>query len=147
MFPKDPTPEQLARITATFKAHSIAVCGWAELGDGPAKAWEAKAFAINEGKAAGPYPDAPLPPRFSEGVWKKIERANAAGATTLWTLLRIRITETFARPSLAVCYVALLLLIGLAAGYWQGRIGSQRAEERFRADYVAAVDPYLHRDR
>jgi hypothetical protein len=87
-------------------------------------------------------PDAPLPPRFSEGVWKKIERADSAGATTLWNFLRIRIAETFARPAPALCYVALLLVVGLAAGYWQGRVGSQRAEEKFSAQYVHDVDPY-----
>lgn len=91
--------------------------------------------------------DTPLPPRFTEGVWKRIERAGSADSTTLWTLLRLRIAEAFARPSLAVSYVALLLLIGLAAGYWQGHVGSQRAEEESRAQYVAAVDPYQRFDR
>jgi hypothetical protein len=86
--------------------------------------------------------DAPLPPRFSEGVWKKIERADGAGAATLWTMVQNRIAEVFARPSLAVAYVTLLLLFGLAAGYWQGRIGSRQAEEKLSAQYVHEVDPY-----
>ena len=88
-----------------------------------------------------------LPPRFDEGVWKKVERADSAGTANLWTVLRIRMAEAFARPSLAVSYVVLLLLLGLAAGYWQGRVGSQRAEEKFSAQYVAAVDPYQRPDR
>jgi hypothetical protein len=88
-----------------------------------------------------------LPPRFDEGVWKKIERADSVGTASLWTILRIRIAETFARPSLAVCYVALLLLIGLAAGYWQSRLDSQRADEKFSAQYVATVDPYQRLNR
>ena len=78
--------------------------------------------------------EAPLPPRFTEGVWKKIEHAAPASTTTLWNLLRIRIAETFARPSLAVCYVASLLLIGLAAAL-------------LSAQYVQTVDPYQRSDR
>jgi hypothetical protein len=86
--------------------------------------------------------DSSLPPRFSEGVWKKIERMDSAGGVTLWTLVQLRIAETLARPALALCYVALLLVVGLAAGFWQGRIGSQRAEEKLSAQYVHDVDPY-----
>ena len=86
--------------------------------------------------------DASLPPRFDEGVWKKIERAESVGTVNLWAVLRIRLAEAFARPSLAVSYVVVLLLVGSAAGYWQGQIASQRADEKFSAQYVAAVDPY-----
>src|SRR5262249_26324229 len=86
--------------------------------------------------------DSSLPPRFDEGVWKKIERADSIRTATVWNLVQIRIAELFARPALALCYVALLLVVGLAAGFWQGRVGSQRAAEKFSAQYVHDVDPY-----
>jgi hypothetical protein len=90
--------------------------------------------------------NAPLPPRFAEGVWKRIERADAAGPATLWTMVQNRIVEAFARPSLAMAYVTLLLLFGVAAGYWQGRLESQRTEAKLSAQYVQAVDPYQRLD-
>ena len=86
--------------------------------------------------------ESPLPPRFDEGVWKKIERAERPGAGEVWSVLRTWIAGALQRPSLAVSYVALLLLLGLAAGFWQGHAGSQRAAERLSAQYVQAVDPY-----
>ena len=86
--------------------------------------------------------DASLPPRFDEGVWKKIQRAESGVTVNLWAVLRVRLAEALARPSLAVSYVVVLMLVGSAAGYWQGRLHSQRADERYSAQYVADVDPY-----
>ncbi len=86
--------------------------------------------------------ESPLPPRFAEGVWKKIGEAAKPGVPEVWTVLRTWLSGALRQPSLAVSYVTALLLLGLAAGYWQGRAGSQRAEEKFSAQYVQAVDPY-----
>ena len=86
--------------------------------------------------------EAPLPPRFAEGVWQRIERNERPAAEDVWAVLRGWLSGMFLRPSLAVSYVAMLLLVGLAAGYWQGRAGSQRVEERLSMQYVHAVDPY-----
>ncbi|MEO6035358.1 MAG: hypothetical protein ABIQ35_08895, partial [Verrucomicrobiota bacterium] len=52
--------------------------------------------------------NSPLPPRFQEHVWRRIERAEADGKTTRWNFLK-SIEMLFARPALAVSYVAILL--------------------------------------
>ena len=71
--------------------------------------------------------DAPLPPRFQEQVWRRIERSES---------------QVQARPSLAVSYVTLLLLAGLLAGYWQVRSARAQTDENMGARYVQLVAPF-----
>lgn len=87
-------------------------------------------------------PTASLPPRFQEAVWRRIERADAHAKLTFWHVLAHGIESTFRRPALAVSYVALLLFVGLSAGYWQARDASSRTLAQMRTAYVQSVDPY-----
>jgi hypothetical protein len=94
-------------------------------------------------------PDAALPPRFPEAVWRRIERADAAANVTLWErltagaqLLTARLEAAFARPVLAGSYIAFLLFAGLGAGYWRAEDVSARAQSEWRARYIQVVDPY-----
>lgn len=84
--------------------------------------------------------DAALPPRFEEGVWRRIERAE--GTESVWRLALQRITAALARPSLATGYVTVVLLIGAGAGYWKAQTVNARADESLSARYVQMVDPY-----
>jgi hypothetical protein len=43
---------------------------------------------------------------------------------------------------LAASYVTVLLLTGLAAGYWQARVDNARTSEQLGARYVQMMDPY-----
>jgi len=86
--------------------------------------------------------DSDLPPRFSEQVWRRIERGETAATFSPWASLWNRIAQAFARPSLAAGYVAVLLLAGLAAGYFQARIGTERVQDELSTRYVQMVDPY-----
>ena len=85
---------------------------------------------------------ASLPPRFQEGVWRRIEGQEAKPAP--WKLFLQRLNAALARPAFAVSYLALLLVLGLAAGYWQAAITTAHADEMLRSRYVQMVDPYLH---
>ncbi|MBI4324416.1 MAG: hypothetical protein HY674_04060 [Chloroflexi bacterium] len=85
---------------------------------------------------------APLPPRFQEAVWRRIERAEFQAPPAPWAGLRAWIERAFARPSLAVAYVSLLLLAGLVAGYWQTRVETVRLHDTLGQRYVQMVDPY-----
>ena len=91
--------------------------------------------------------DAPLPPRFQEQVWRRIDRSGTQVQAPAWVLLWRRLNAALARPSLAVSYVTLLLLTGLLAGYWQVHVTRAQADENMGARYVQLVDPLLNPHR
>jgi hypothetical protein len=83
----------------------------------------------------------PLPPRFQEQVWKRIERAEVPSISVsdaLWAWLAV----TFARPALAVAYVSVLLVVGLAFGFVQANAKAANLDRQLEARYVQSVDPY-----
>jgi len=84
--------------------------------------------------------ETPLPPRFQEAVWRRIELNDNRSYN--WTLLLTRLLGAIAKPSLAMSYLMVLLLAGILAGYWQARITNTHAEEQLSARYVQVVDPY-----
>ena len=81
-----------------------------------------------------------LPPRFHEGVWRRIERA--AVHPNLWHAFTHWVESTFNRPALAASYVAVLLFVGLTTGYLRVQDKTAQAEARWRTAYVQSVDPY-----
>jgi hypothetical protein len=83
-----------------------------------------------------------LPPRFGERVWQRVARQEDRRTTTVLDRLSGWVGQALARRSVAVSYVALLLLVGLAAGYWQARSTEARTDERLGLRYVHLVDPY-----
>ena len=83
---------------------------------------------------------APLPPRFEEAVWRQIERGESQAPG--WLTMVARFLAALARPSLASSYLAVLLLAGLLAGYWQARAANAHAEAQLSARYVQMIDPY-----
>ena len=87
---------------------------------------------------------APLPPRFQEQVWNRIERAEvpAVSPGLIWSLFTNWIATTLPRPALAVAYVTVLLAVGATAGWTQARQESTRAGDALSVRYVRAVDPY-----
>ncbi len=87
-------------------------------------------------------PEAPLPPRFQEAVWQRIERADANVRIPFWEGLLARIEAALARPALAVSYVAVVLFAGLGAGYWHAEGRTVQAQSEWRTRYVQTVDPY-----
>ena len=84
-----------------------------------------------------------MPPRFEEQVWRRIVRAETPVAMSLWQALKQWVESTFSRPALALAYVAILLMVGLAAGHVRAQDTAARAEAQWRAQYVQSIDPYL----
>ena len=84
----------------------------------------------------------PLPPRFREQVWQRIARREASPSGPLWLMLANWIGGLFARSSLAVSYVTVLLAAGLLAGYLHARADTTRMSEELGARYVQMLDPY-----
>ena len=87
-------------------------------------------------------PQASLPPRFQEQVWKQIEQADSRRPQSGLAALARWIDAAFRRPALACAYVAVLLFVGLGAGYLQAQDRTAQAESKMRALYVQSVDPY-----
>ena len=81
----------------------------------------------------------PLPPRFKDSVWRRIERTD--GATTAWELWQRWPETVFARKAVALAYVAVLLAVGVTAGYVNGQTHQQRSSAQLAARYVQSLDP------
>jgi hypothetical protein len=77
----------------------------------------------------------PLPPRFQENVWRRIEEAAVPAQTGSWL-------DAFAalvlRPRFAYATVTALVLAGALLGTYQG---AQTAKQDAQARYVAMVAP------
>lgn len=89
-------------------------------------------------------PEASLPPRFQEQVWRRIERTETAPAPSisLATVFAHWITHLLPKPALATAYVAALLAIGASVGWSQARQETARVTGELSARYAQAVDPY-----
>lgn len=88
----------------------------------------------------------PLPPRFQENVWRKIQQTESsampAPTTTLWSAFQSWLASAMPRPALAVAYLSVLLVAGMAAGYWQARHTTAHMDDELGRRYVQSVDPY-----
>ena len=85
------------------------------------------------------HPAPALPPRFQEGVWRRLERAERPTkvASPLGWL------EHFVRNVLRPAYATAALAAVMLAGTWFGiRDGDGQAHRAERTRYVAAVSPF-----
>ena len=83
----------------------------------------------------------PLPPRFQEQIWKRIERAEPPGIS-LADAIQTWFTLIFARPAFAVAYVSVLLVAGIAEGFVQASEKAAHLDRELEARYVRSIDPY-----
>lgn len=88
----------------------------------------------------------PLSPRFQEGVWHRIERVESNAApeamTTLWSVIKVRLMAALPRPAVAVTYLTVLFVAGMAVGYWQAQNQTAHLEKDLGMRYLQSVDPY-----
>jgi len=82
----------------------------------------------------------PLPPRFSEGVWRRIQRAQSE--PSLIDRLRAWLADVMPRPAVAFSYIIILLMIGIVSGQWQARVKANQLHSDLSQRYVQTVDPY-----
>ncbi|MBC8095504.1 MAG: hypothetical protein H7Y43_06810 [Akkermansiaceae bacterium] len=81
-------------------------------------------------------------PRFKEHVWSRIARSSPRAEPALWEMLIVRLDQIFRRPAVAVSYVAILLMLGVAAGYTQAKQTREQVRSQYQAMYVQSIDPY-----
>jgi hypothetical protein len=79
----------------------------------------------------------PLPPRFQESVWRRIENGPAGASAESSTWLEVVVAWAL-RPRLAYAAVAALMLAGALLGV---RDGTRLARQDAQAHYLAAVAP------
>lgn len=86
----------------------------------------------------------PLPPRFQEQVWRRIEHREAQPAPIAapWTRLRDWVANVVPRPALAVAYVAVLLAAGAGIGWTRAQHEALRVSNQLSQRYVKTVDPF-----
>lgn len=85
---------------------------------------------LREGRVAPP-----LPPRFQENVWRRVEEAEVSEKSASWL---DSLAALILRPRLAFAAVAALLLAGIFLGAHEG---SQAARHDAQTRYVASVAP------
>lgn len=86
-------------------------------------------------RSAHPAPS--LPPRFQEGVWRRLEQSEGPSPTAAWFG---RWVAGLFRPA----YASLGLAAVLLAGAWTGSRGAEaQSRQTEQARYLAAVSP-LH---
>jgi hypothetical protein len=85
---------------------------------------------------------APLPPRFQEQVWRRIERAETQVQVPAWRLVWQRVAAALTRPTPAISYMTVLLLAGLLAGYWQARLTRAQTDEQMGTRYVQLISMF-----
>jgi hypothetical protein len=88
--------------------------------------------------------DAPLPPRFQEQVWRRIDRAEVKPQTAMrfWGLLLHFLEANLPRPKFAYSYLSILLLLGVVGGAWAAQRETSRLDAALGSRYVQSVDPY-----
>lgn len=84
-------------------------------------------------------PASDMPPRFEEGVWRRIARSETVVEGQGPTSWLDRLVELLLRPRLALTGLTAVVLIGCVAGVWSGR---ESALEAAQARYLAAVTPH-----
>lgn len=87
--------------------------------------------------------DAALPPGFQASVWRQIDAAAAQPHRKPFTDVLVGWFNQFvARPQMAVAYIALLVMIGVTAGWTQGQREASRVQDQLAQQYIATLDPY-----
>ena len=91
--------------------------------------------------------DLSLPPRFQEQVWHRIELSESQTTTGLLGQLVASILSRLAKPSLALSYLVVLLLVGLLAGYLQAQTHKAHTIQTLSSRYVKMMDPFKAGER
>ena len=82
--------------------------------------------------------EAPLPPRFQEGVWRRIAEAESPVRDEASISWLDALAAWLLRPRFAVATAAVLIIAGATLG---AREAGQTARDEAQARYVAAVAP------
>ena len=102
---------------------------------GSAEAGDARLSALLHESRVSPA----LPPRFQEGVWRRIEEADAPVQSTGGIAWLDALAALVLRPRFALATATVLIVAGALLGV---REGGQMAKQDAQARYLAAVAPH-----
>jgi hypothetical protein len=80
-----------------------------------------------------------LPPRFQEGVWRRIEEADAPASSTGSLAWLDALAALVLRPRFALAAATVMIVAGTTLGM---REGNQMAHQEAQARYLTAVAPH-----
>lgn len=83
--------------------------------------------------------DGSLPADFNSAVWRRVENGRPLGVGAWIPGL---LTDFFAKPAVAFSYLAIALVLGLAAGQVHASRDLQSTEREAKSKYIQSVDPY-----
>src|ERR1043166_235894 len=86
--------------------------------------------------------DATPAPHFREQVWRRIEHAEVEHEPRIWIGLGRLIDVILPKPKVAMAYVTVLAIIGVAAGSIVAQIRGQQLNRTLSEQYVQSIDPY-----
>ncbi len=102
---------------------------------GSAEAGDARLSALLHESRVSPA----LPPRFQEGVWRRIEEADVPVQSTGGIAWLDALAALVLRPRFALATATVLIVAGALLGV---REGGQMAKQDAQARYLAAVAPH-----
>lgn len=82
----------------------------------------------------------PLPPRFDEQVWRRIESMESRPAA--WVVIASWLEALFKRPAAAAGYMAVLTALGLGLGFTEAQKKVTELNAQLSSRYVQSIDPY-----
>lgn len=85
------------------------------------------------------HPAPALPPRFQEGVWQRLERAERSTKNASPLAWLEQFVSGVLRPTYATAGLAVVMFAGAWLGIRDGAGQTQRAD---RTRYIAAVSPF-----
>jgi len=86
--------------------------------------------------------DVSVSTNFNAVVWRRIEERRTISVAEA---IRQWLTEVFARPAVAVAYLSVTLVAGLAVAQVQSSKVLRERDSQLEARYVQSVDPYAIR--
>lgn len=87
--------------------------------------------------------DAPLPPGFQASVWHRIDLKNVEhDRGSLFEIILIWLNHFVARPQMAAALIAVLVMVGVTAGWTQGVHENAKVQNQLAQRYIATLDPY-----
>lgn len=84
-----------------------------------------------------------MPPRFQDQVWQRIARLETSSQPASWRRRLQVFTQVFSRPQVAVAYVIVLVMCGVAAGALTAHAEQHRVKSVLGARYMKAIDPQI----
>ena len=87
----------------------------------------------------------PIPPRFQERVWERIQRVEMPAAAGAPGGFRRMLEVLLPRPQFSAFFLVIVLGLGIGAGSWAAQVRTNRLQAVLGSRYLGSLDPYAAR--